>query len=88
VQAGGLSFAQTLGGDADRVEAVILEVRVALAVLVMALASAVKDPAVELDDQPLGIEHDIDLVAVQPDVETVGRQIVFLGEPLEGAFEL
>jgi hypothetical protein len=76
VQAGGLPFAQTPGGDADRVVAVILEVGVALPVVVVALAISVKDPAVELDDQLRGIEHDIDLVAVQPDVEAVGREVV------------
>jgi hypothetical protein len=86
VQPGGLPVAQTLGGDAD-VETVILEVGVALEVLVMALAVAMKQPAVEFNDQLLGVEDDIDLVAVQPDVEAIGREVVFLGEPPKGAFE-
>lgn len=67
MQADGLSFAQTLGGDADRVVAVILEVGVALEVLVVALAISVKDPAVEFDDQLLGVEDDVEFVAVQSD---------------------
>ena len=52
----------------------VLEVGVALAVLVVALAALVKEPAVEFDGESFGIEEDIDLVAVELDVEAVGRE--------------